>query len=113
MNLFEFEGFLLRFNSLFVENRIHFASERDIKKASGLENVDHTRCVAEVSLPDDILFSSEMATPNWLKTKRILILDGVSDPGNMGSIMRSAWYFGWDGIVTLKNRSLRKFSSSI
>ena len=35
--------------------------------------------------------------------RRILILDGVSDPGNMGSLIRSAFLLGWDAIYTVVN----------
>ncbi|GHU47936.1 23S rRNA methyltransferase [Clostridia bacterium] len=29
----------------------------------------------------------------------LLILDGVSDPGNVGTLIRSAEAFGWDGVI--------------
>ena len=31
---------------------------------------------------------------------RLLLLDGVSDPGNLGTLIRSAEAFGWQGVVT-------------
>lgn len=31
---------------------------------------------------------------------RLLILDGVSDPGNLGTLIRSAEAFGWQGVIT-------------
>ncbi len=31
-------------------------------------------------------------------SRRILVLDGVSDPGNAGTLVRTAWLFGWDAV---------------
>lgn len=37
----------------------------------------------------------------WQKGKRILILDNIQDPGNLGTIVRSATATGFYGIVTI------------
>lgn len=36
----------------------------------------------------------------------LIALDGVEDPQNLGSILRSAWLMGADGILITKNRSV-------
>ena len=33
--------------------------------------------------------------------ERLLALEGVQDPGNMGTLLRSAAAFGWDGVHLL------------
>ncbi len=38
-----------------------------------------------------------------LSDNNILILDGISDPGNMGSLLRSAVWYGIDSIILSKN----------
>jgi TrmH family RNA methyltransferase len=51
-----------------------------------------------------------MPTPKDLaSTQRLLILDGVSDPGNLGTLLRSARALGWDG-VCLTPRSADPFN---
>ncbi len=35
------------------------------------------------------------------KSARLLVLDGVSDPGNLGTLLRTAQAFGWDGVYFL------------
>lgn len=35
------------------------------------------------------------------RCRRLLALDRVQDPGNMGTLMRSALAFGWDGVFLL------------
>ncbi len=37
---------------------------------------------------------------------RLIILDGVTDVGNFGSIIRNSYAFGFDGIIIGKNRSV-------
>jgi RNA methyltransferase, TrmH family len=37
------------------------------------------------------------------KAKNLLVLDGVTDPGNLGTLLRSALSFGWDGIYLTEN----------
>ncbi len=37
--------------------------------------------------------------------KRILILDGIEDPHNLGAILRSVDAFGYDAVILPKNRS--------
>ena len=39
--------------------------------------------------------------PVHLKVRRLLALDGVSDPGNLGTLMRTALGLGWDAVFFL------------
>ena len=45
---------------------------------------------------------------NYIKgpNKRLLILDGIMDPHNLGAIIRSVDALGYDGIILPKNRSV-------
>ncbi len=62
-------------------------TEEIIKKISGLITPDGV--VAEFPLPDQADLS---------RKKRILILDGLSDPGNVGTLFRTALALGWEGV---------------
>ena len=42
-----------------------------------------------------------------------IFVDRVLDPGNLGAIGRSAWYFGADGICLVKGRGLEHLEFSI
>ncbi len=76
----------LKFEECFI------VTESIMKKITGLEAPEGI--AAEVELPP-------LAT---LKNKKhVLVLDGVSDPGNMGTLLRTALALGWDGAYILHN----------
>lgn len=41
-----------------------------------------------------------------LDSPRLILLDGVTDPANLGSILRSAEAFGWSGVLVPRRRSV-------
>jgi RNA methyltransferase, TrmH family len=43
----------------------------------------------------------ELPTEQKLSGRRLLALDGVSDPGNLGTLLRTALAFGWEGVYLL------------
>jgi TrmH family RNA methyltransferase len=45
------------------------------------------------------VFEQRDFIPDWHKVQSVLILDGIADPGNMGTIIRTAEWFGIDCIV--------------
>jgi 23S rRNA (guanosine2251-2'-O)-methyltransferase len=80
--------------------KLSFVSKTVLDRVSGVKN--HQGIVAyatdfKYSSMDDIL-SNE-------KKKLILILDGIEDPHNLGSIIRTADAAGADGIIIPKHRS--------
>lgn len=65
---------------------IFIVTEEIMQKASGLQ------------YPEGILAEVEMPKISKLAgLKKIIVLDRVSDPGNFGTILRTALALGWDG----------------
>lgn len=64
-------------------------TEDVLKKITGLPAPDGVCCL--------IAYPEFIAKP----LRRLLVLDAVSDPGNVGSILRSAYAFGWDAVFFL------------
>ena len=63
-------------------------SESILKKISGLESPDGY--AAEIPMP---------APQDLSSCKNLLILDRISDPGNLGTLLRTAYALSWDGVA--------------
>lgn len=60
--------------------------------------------VSPMKTPQGVLFTCRLpdtALPEQLEGKRYMVLDGVQDPGNVGTIWRTADAFGCDGLILL------------
>ncbi len=66
-------------------------SEEVMKKIAGTLHPEGI--VVEVALPKPSKFK---------KPKKILILDKINDPGNLGTLLRTALAFGWEGVFLIK-----------
>ena len=93
----------IRFKSIATYNEamIPLSSEADeilivndtvMKKISGMESPEGV--VAEIPMPKPASLQD---------LKFIIALDGVSDPGNVGSILRTALALGWQGAFVLND----------
>lgn len=67
-------------------------SEQVLSKISGLNSPEGL--IAEVQMPPYVPLN---------QPARLVIFDGVSDPGNLGTLMRTALAFGWDHLFFLPN----------
>lgn len=73
-----------------VENQVFFVSKEILLKISGLQSSPQYIC--------------EMAMPTYERLcdkNSILILDRVQDPGNVGTLIRSASALGWESVFLL------------
>ena len=92
--------------------RVVRAPEHVLKKAAGLRSVDRVDAVAELAAPN----LDGAAALGTTDATRVLALDGIQDPGNLGTLVRTALALGWDAVALLpgtcdpfndKARSLR------
>ena len=84
--------------------KVHFKTKKELDKYSTRENLQHQGYVAEVEhIQKPIL-------KEYIKGKdniTLICLDGVTDPRNIGSLIRSAASFNIDGVIIKE----RKFPS--
>lgn len=66
-------------------------SEHVFQKITGVEHPEGV--LAEFMMPN-LKVSNDM--------KKVLVLDRIQDPGNLGTIIRTAVAFGWDGIILIE-----------
>ena len=57
------------------------------------------RYISELDSPQKIMGICKKIDPNTIGNK-VLILDGIQDPGNLGTIIRSVVAFSFDTIIT-------------
>ncbi len=86
------------------EIKIFFVIDKEIEKLSHTQK--HQGICAKISLPPNIMENEE----NFVLSediKKILILDGITDTGNLGAIIRSALLLGCDLIILPNDNSAR------
>jgi TrmH family RNA methyltransferase len=66
----------------------------------GLADTQHPQGVAALVKPREISFDELVRTPDSACAPLLVVLAGVQDPGNVGTILRTASAFGATGAVT-------------
>ncbi len=92
--------------NLLIDKKIHFKTKKELDKYCSKEDILHQGFVAEI---EHIEIGN---IKDFIKVKRnlnLVCLDGVTDPRNIGSIIRSAVSFKIDGLI-VKERNFPKDS---
>ena len=92
--------------NLLEDVKVYFKTKKELDKYSNKENLLHQGYVAEIE------HLEKLELKNFVKKKENLILfclDGVTDPRNIGSLVRSAVSFDIDGLI-IKERHFPKES---
>ena len=89
--------------NLFKNTHVFYKSRRELDNICGRDEIAHQGLVAEVEQLDEYLLKDFLKETNK-KNINFIALEEVTDPRNIGSIIRSAASFNIDGII-VKDRS--------
>ena len=87
--------------NLLNEVKVYFKTKKELDKYSTRENLQHQGYVAEIEHLQKPILKEYIKEKNEMT---LICLDGVTDPRNIGSLIRSAASFDIDGII-LKERN--------
>ena len=87
--------------NLLQEVKVYFKTKKELDKYSTKENLLHQGYVAEIEHLEKPILKEFIKEKNNLT---LICLDGVTDPRNIGSLIRSAISFDIDGII-IKERN--------
>ena len=87
--------------NLLKEVKVYFKTKKELDKYSTKENLLHQGYVAEIEHLEKPILKEFVKGKNNLT---LICLDGVTDPRNIGSLIRSAISFNIDGII-IKERN--------
>lgn len=93
------EVYLIEQNNSFVFKNIKIVKKDFFNKIFGKINLNHQNVAALISPREKIYLKNEIKKNN---IKKLVILNGVSDQRNIGSIMRTSLAFNIDGIILEK-----------
>ena len=89
--------------NLFNKINVFYRSKKELDNMCGRDETSHQGLVAEVEQLEEITLK-EFIIQNKRKNINLIALDEVTDPRNIGSIIRSAVAFNMDGVI-VKERS--------
>ena len=89
--------------NLFKKTSVFYKSRKELDNLCGKDETSHQGLVAEVEQLEGINLK-DFVIENKNKNLNLIALEEVSDPRNIGSIIRSAVAFGIDGLI-VKERS--------
>lgn len=92
---------LLAYDETFIPKGISaddiiIVNEEIMKKISGMEHPEGL--LAEIAMP-----KMDIESVSLKDKKFIIVCDGVSDPGNLGNLLRTGLALGWEAAVMLGN----------
>ena len=90
--------------NLFKKINIFYKSRRELDNLCGRDETAHQGLVAEVEQLEEITLKEFIIENKKEKNLNLIALEEVTDPRNIGSIIRSAVAFNIDGII-VKERS--------
>ncbi len=98
----KFEGLIRRLKELGIQ--VSYQHESQLNQLSRSQK--HQGIIGEMELPANVI-DDENAVIDWSSMKALITLDGITDTGNLGALVRSALMFDFDAVVLPRDNSAR------
>lgn len=82
-------------NGKLKELKLFIVNEKDLQRIGNLENNKHVAAIVKMQ--------NTTITPSQWENEFSILLDNIKDPGNMGTIIRTASWFGIKNIICSEN----------
>ena len=79
--------------------KLYYKNRRELDRLCSKEQISHQGLIAEIEHLEEINFKDHLKSIENKKYTTFVALEEVSDPRNMGSIIRSAASFNIDGLI--------------
>jgi 23S rRNA (guanosine2251-2'-O)-methyltransferase len=85
--------------NLLKNTRIFYKTKKELDRLCSKEQISHQGLIAELEHLEELNLKSYISNVNNEKNITLVVLEDVTDPRNIGSIIRSAASFNIDGII--------------
>tara|TARA_Y100001958_G_C21226765_1_gene552258 strand:- start:1612 stop:2361 length:750 start_codon:yes stop_codon:yes gene_type:complete len=85
--------------NLLKNTKIYFKTKKELDKYCAKDQITHQGMVAEVEHLEKLSLKEFVIKNDNTKNINLVVLEGITDPRNIGSIIRSAASFNIDGVI--------------
>ena len=85
--------------NIFKDIKIFYKTKKELDRLCGNEQISHQGLIAEIEHKEEISLKDYLANNESKKSITFVALEDVTDPRNIGSIVRCAASFNIDGII--------------
>ena len=96
-------------HNLLKDIKIFYKNKKELDRLCSKEQISHQNLIAEIEHLDEVNLKEFIEAKKSKKSIILVALEEVTDPRNIGSIIRSATSFNIDGII-IKGRSFQSES---
>ena len=87
-----------KINNILRNIQVIFRSKKELDNLSGNSETSHQGLVLEIEKKEDVSVK-DFLNKNNKQNINLIVLDGVTDPRNIGSIIRTAWLLIWTALL--------------
>jgi len=91
-------------HNLLQNTKIYYKTKKELDRLCSKDDIQHQGLIAEIEHLDQLTLKEYLIEKSEKKNMTFVVLEEVTDPRNIGSIIRSATAFDIDGII-VKERS--------